>query len=77
MYLGASATVRNKRASIQWPSAAELEEVLSQLRQINQIGISSEAKGDYFTSGDLAYELHEIVRATRELLKKSLRGERP
>ena len=54
-----------------------IEEIGVQLRRISEIGIASEANGDYFTSGDLAYQLHEIVRTTRELLKRSLRSERP
>lgn len=32
-----------------------------------------ENAGDYFTSGDLAYQLQEILRATATLLKKSQR----
>jgi hypothetical protein len=74
--LGTSAGVRSERALIQWPTGEELEKVSAQLRRISQIGISSEVNGDYFTSGDLAYQLHEIVRTTRELLKRSLRSQR-
>jgi hypothetical protein len=32
-----------------------------------------EGAGDYFTSGDLAYQLKEIIRATDDLLKRSQR----
>jgi hypothetical protein len=32
-----------------------------------------EGTGDYFNSGDLAYQLQEIIRATDALLKKSQR----
>lgn len=67
------AGVRHKRALIQWPSEKELEIVSEQLRQVSQIGISAEASGDYFMSGDLAYQLQEIVRTTSELLKTSLK----
>jgi hypothetical protein len=35
------------------------------------MGSRAEREGDYFKSGDLAYQMHEIIRATRELLKKS------
>lgn len=68
---------RRKRVLIQWPAREELEKVSAQLKRIHRIGISSEANGDHFTSGDLAYQLHEIVRTTRDLLQKSLRSERP
>jgi hypothetical protein len=71
-----SVGVRGKRALIQWPSGKQLDEVSMRLRRISQIGISAEANGDYFTSGDLAYQLHEIVRSTSELLKRSVRSER-
>ncbi len=74
--LSNSMGLRSKRAVVQWPSVEELEQVSTQLSRIHQIGVSSEANGDYFTSGDLAYQLHEIVRTTKELLKKSLRTER-
>ena len=74
--LSNSMGVRRKRALIQWPSVEELEQVSTQLSRIHEIGVSSEANGDYFTSGDLAYQLHEIVRTARELLKKSMRNER-
>lgn len=74
--LSDSTGARSNRALIQWPSAEELEEIGAQLRHISEIGIASEANGDYFTSGDLAYQLHEIVRTTRELLKRSLRSDR-
>ncbi len=39
-------------------------------------GHSLEASGDYFNSGDLAYQLQEIIRATAELFKKSQRIKR-
>ena len=38
-----------------------------------KVGIRWEAKGDYFASGDLAYQIQEIIRATEELLKKRAR----
>jgi hypothetical protein len=37
------------------------------------VGIRSEANGNYFKSGDLAYEIQEIIRATAQLFKKSQR----
>ena len=58
---------------IHWPTDQELANVSEELRRISQIGICSEASGDYFTSGDIAYQLQEIVRSTSELLKKSVK----
>jgi len=66
--------VRSKRSSIQWPARQEIQEVSEQLARIQRMGICSEAKGDYFKSGDVAYQIQEIIRATAELLKKSQRA---
>ena len=41
-----------------------------------KVGMRWEAKGDYFASGDLAYQIQEIMRAIQELLKKSGRVKR-
>ncbi len=58
---------------IQWPSEQQLQEVSRKLTRISRAGIRSEAAGDYFNSGELAYQLQEIIRATSELFKKSQR----
>jgi hypothetical protein len=58
---------------IQWPTQKQLLEVSKQLAKISRTGIRAEASGDYFNSGDLAYQLEEILRATAELLKRSER----
>jgi len=58
---------------IQWPSEAEIEQVSKKLARINRAGIRWEAHGDYFNSGDLAYQIQEIIRATGELFKRSQR----
>src|SRR5260370_26891921 len=62
-----------KENLIQWPSEQEIEQVSKKLAQVNRIGIRWEANGDYFNSGDLAYQIQEIIRATAELFKKSQR----
>jgi hypothetical protein len=62
--------VRSKESFIQWPTKRQIEEVSRSLARIVQIGIHSEANGDYFKSGDLAYQLQEIIRSTAELSKK-------
>ena len=51
-----------------------MREVSKQLASISRVGMLSEANGDYFKSGELAYEIQEIIRATAELLKKSQRA---
>ena len=67
---------RQKRSVIQWPTERQLEEVSARLERIVKAGIRLEAKGDYFASGDLAYQIQEIIRVTEELLKKSGRLKR-
>lgn len=66
-------SVRSKRNLIHWPTERELENVSTELARISEIGIGSETSGDYFTSGDIAYQLQEIVRTTSDLLKTSLK----
>ena len=61
---------------IQWPTEREIEEVSTRLARIVQVGICSEATGDYFKSGDLAYQIQEIIRATAELCRKCKRVKR-
>jgi hypothetical protein len=58
---------------IQWPSEQQILEVSKRLARINRIGIRWESSGDYFNSGDLAYQIQEIIRATDDLFKKSQR----
>lgn len=65
---------RTKQSLVQWPTEQQLQEVSRQLVKIKRVGIRSEVNGDYFKSGDLAYQILEIIRATAELLKKSQRA---
>jgi hypothetical protein len=58
---------------IQWPTEQKIFEVSKKLAQIKKLGIRSEATGDYFNSGDLAYQIQEIIRATADLFQKSQR----
>ena len=64
---------RTKQSLIQWPSEEKIQQVSKRLSKISRMGIRSEAAGDYFNSGDLAYQIQEIIRATDELFKKSQR----
>jgi hypothetical protein len=66
--------VRSKRSFIQWPTEQEIRKVSVKLARIKRVGIRSEADGDYFKSGDLAYQIQEIIRTTAELFKKSQRA---
>ena len=67
---------RQTRSLIQWPTEGQVEEVSASLARMVKVGMRWEAKGDYFSSGDLAYQIQEIIRATEELLKKSGRLKR-
>ena len=48
-------------------------DVSKQLARIAQMGIRSEASGDYFNSGELAYQMQEIIRDTAELFHRGQR----
>jgi hypothetical protein len=66
--------VLSKENVIHWPTEQQIQEVSEQLARIQRVGIRSEANGDYFKSGELAYQIQEIIRGTAELLKKSQRA---
>ena len=61
------------RDLIQWPTEKQIMEVSKQLVKISQTAFRSEASGDYFTSGDLAYQIQQIIQETSDLFKKSQR----
>ncbi len=58
---------------IQWPTEKQILDVSRKLAQISRMGIRSEANGDYFYSGDLAYQMHEIILATAQLFERGQR----
>ena len=58
---------------IQWPTEKQILAVSKQLAKISRMGIRSEANGDYFYSGDLAYQMHEIILATAQLFERGQR----
>jgi hypothetical protein len=60
-----------QRSRIQWPTQQQILQVSKSLARVTREGIRRESRGDYFNSGDFAYRLQEILRATEELLKKS------
>ena len=61
---------------IRWPTEQQIQDVSKRLVGIRRMGIRSEASGDYFTSGDLAYQIQEIIQTTADLHKKSQRLKR-
>ena len=67
-------SVRTQKNSIQWPTEQEIQGVSAHLARMVEVGIRSEANGDYFNSGDLAYQIQEIIRTTAELFRKSQRA---
>ena len=64
---------RTDRSRIQWPTRQQMQDVSKHLVRISREGRRCELAGDYFKSGDLAYQVQEIIRLTGELLKKSQR----
>ena len=69
-----SLPARDKRSLIQWTTEQQIQEVSKKLARIKQVAIRSEVNGDYFQSGDLAYQIQEIILATAALFKKSQRA---
>ena len=66
--------VRAGESSIQWPTEHQIQRVSERLARMVDMGIRLEANGDYFRSGDLAYQIQQIIRTTAELLKRCQRG---
>ena len=64
---------RTERSRIQWPTGQQMRDVSKQLARISREGRRCELAGDYFKSGDLAFQTHEIIRATTQLFEKSRR----
>jgi len=57
----------------QWPTEKQILDVSKKLAKISQMGIRAEAHGDYFHSGELAYQMHEIILATAQLFERGQR----
>ncbi len=58
------------RSAIQWPTDIQLRLASKQLMAIKAAGVDCERNGDYFNSGDLAYQLQENLRAILDLFRK-------
>ena len=68
---GRRSPVRASSPLIRWPTEQQILQVSKKLSRITRQGIRRETHGDYFNSGDFAYRINEIIRATDELFKKS------
>jgi len=66
-------TPESNHTPIKWPGDKQIREISQRLLQIKKLGIRYEEKGDYFNSGELAYQIQEMIRLAHELLNKSLR----
>ena len=64
---------RQQRRLTEWPSERPVAEVSTGLAQKVKVGLRWAASGDYFATGDRAYQIEGIIRAAEELLKKSWR----
>jgi hypothetical protein len=60
----------------QWPTEKQILDVSKKLAKISRMGIRAEAHGDYFHSGDLTYQMHEIILATAQLFATGQRFRR-
>jgi hypothetical protein len=65
---------RTDRNRIQWPTGLEINDVSKRLARVKREAIRCEVGGDYFKSGDLAFQIQEIIRATADLFRKSQRS---
>jgi len=64
---------RTERSRIQWPTGQQVRDVSKQLARISREGRHCELAGDYCKSGDTAFQIQEIIRATADLFKKTQR----
>lgn len=58
---------------LQWPADTSLRDAGRNLLAIKNAGVEYESIGDYFNSGDLAYQLQEILHNIQELSRKTQR----
>lgn len=63
----------HKQTPIRWPSDREIMDVSRRLTAIKKAGLLYEKRGDHFNSGDLAYQMQELLRNVSELFQKSRR----
>jgi len=60
-------------SNIQWIADKELALVSQDLRRLKRIGRQRERQGDYFGSGNLAYQLRQIVADIQVLVRGTSR----
>ena len=63
-------------SNIHWITDKELTLASQDLRGLKRIGRQLEQHGDYFGSGNLAYQLRQIVGEIRELMRGTSRVQR-
>jgi len=56
-----------------WPTQKQILDVSKKLVKIGRMGIRAETHGDYFHSGEMAYQMHEIILATAQLFERGQR----
>jgi hypothetical protein len=61
-------------SNIHWITDKELALASQDLRRLKRIGRQLEQHGDYFGSGNLAYQLRRIVAEVRDLMRGTSRG---
>lgn len=73
MQLDSSTAERGTRGVIKWPTDREIRSVSKALVELRTVGIDSESKGEYLKSGNLAYELQQIIQETAKLCRRNAR----
>ena len=63
-------------SNIQWITNKELALASQDLRRLKRIGRQLEQQGDYFGSGNLAYQLRQIVADIQSLVRGTSRVQR-
>ena len=62
-------------SNIQWITDKELTLASQDLRRLKRIGKQLEQQGDYFGSGNLAYQLRQIVAEIQALVRGTSRAQ--
>jgi hypothetical protein len=63
-------------SGIRWITDKELAQASQELRRLKRFGRQVEQRGDYFVSGNIAYQLRQIVAEIQALVRGTSRVER-
>ena len=63
-------------SGIRWITDKELAQASQELRRLKRFGRQVEQRGDYFVSGNIAYQLRQIVAEIQALVRGTNRAER-